>query len=135
MWKRTLALALCLAQLASGCAAAAGPRRARVPAPAQDTAMLADYVQRLAAGSLVRVERADGGSMRGILIKATPQAIVIQRNSRVPEPPVEIAVADLARVTLDMGGMSTAKAIGIGVASGLGAFLAIVGIIAATLND
>jgi len=87
---------------------------------------MSEYVQRLPAGARVKIERTNGESMRATLMKATAQGIVIQRNTRVPEPPFEIPVGQLARVTLDQGGTSTAKAIGIGIASGVGAFFALV---------
>jgi hypothetical protein len=55
--------------------------------------------------------------MRATLMKVTAQGIVVQLNTRVPEPPFEIPVAQLARVTLDQGGTSPGKAIGIGIVS------------------
>lgn len=120
MLRQTLAVVLCCALLTTGCASAAGPRIAQAPAaPVQDTATLADYVQRLAAGSRVRVERTDGASFRGTLMKATPQSILVQKNTRVPERPVEIALDQLARVTLDTGGSSIGKTVAIGVGSGV----------------
>jgi hypothetical protein len=101
-----------------------------------EKAAMADYVQRLPAGSKVRVERTDGLTLRGTLMKATPDAIVVQTNTRVPEPPVELPLTSLARVTVETGGgTSTAKAIGIGIASGVGAFFGILAILAATFSD
>jgi len=92
-------------------------------------------VQRLPAGSTVRVERTDGTSVRGTLMKATGGVVVVQKNTRIPEPPVEVPMAQVARVTLNGNGMGTGKAIGIGIASGAGAFLAILGIFALTFSD
>ena len=135
--RRLLAIILCAAVFTTGCASAGGTRIAAGPQPgAVDTAAMSDYVQRLPAGSKVRVERTDGTSLRGTLMKATAAAIVVQKNTRVPEPPVEVPVAQIARVTFDNGGgMSTAKAVAIGITSGVGAFLAILGILAATISD
>jgi hypothetical protein len=136
MLKRALAAMVCAAMLATGCASAGGRRVAQGPAPARDTALIGDYVQRLAAGSRVRVERTDGGSLRGTLLKSSADAIVVQRDARIPEPPVEIPIAALARVTIDTsGGTSTGKAIAIGVASGVGTFFGILAILAAAWND
>jgi hypothetical protein len=101
-----------------------------------DRSAMADYVQRLPAGSKVRVERTDGQTIRGTLMKASPDAIVVQKNTRVPEPPIEVPIGSLARVSLETDGhASTARSIGIGIASGVGAFFAILGIIAATWSD
>ncbi|HYT74794.1 MAG TPA: hypothetical protein VEL79_08615 [Vicinamibacterales bacterium] len=119
-FRQTLALVLCGAIAMSGCASAGGPRVADTPAvPVMDQAVLADYVQRLPAGSRVRIERVTGDMVRGTLMKATPDGIVVQKNTRVPETPTTIPLAQVARVTLEQtNGHSTAMAIwaGVGVA-------------------
>jgi hypothetical protein len=127
---------LCVAML-SGCASAGRTVVATGPQPGVvDTAAMADYVQRIPAGSKVKVERTDVTSLRGTLMKASGEGIVVQKNTRIPEAPVEIPIARIARVTTEGGGgMSTGKAIGIGIASGVGAFFAILAILAASFND
>jgi hypothetical protein len=100
-----------------------------------DRAAMADYVQRLPAGSKVRVERTDGTSFRGTLMKATGEGILVQKNTRIAEPPVDVPLAQIARVTVDGGGSSTGKTIAIGIASGVGIFFAIIAILAATISD
>lgn len=120
----------------TGCASA-GPRVVSTgpqPGLVQKTAM-ADYLGRIPAGSRVRVERYDGTSLHGTLMKATADAAVVQQHTRIPEPPVEVPMTQIARVTLDGTGMSTGRAVGIGVAAGAGVFLAILGIFAATFSD
>lgn len=135
--RKILASMLCVAMLTSGCASAGRTVVATGPQPGViDTAAMSDYLQRLPVGSKVRVERTDGHSMRGTLMKAGAEGIVVQPNTRIAEPPIDIPTAQIARVTLDGGGgMSTGKAIGIGIASGVGAFFAILAIIAASFND
>lgn len=124
MMRQLMAVVLCGALVTTGCASAAGPRIAQAPpAPVQDTTLLADYVQRLPAGSRVRVEQTDGRSFRGTLMKATAQSILVQKNTRVPEAPVEVPLAQLTRVTLDQGGSSVGKTVAIGVGSGVAATL------------
>jgi hypothetical protein len=139
MLKQTLAVVLCAALVTTGCATSssgAGPRMAQAPpAPVQNTGILADYVQRLPTGSRVRVERTDGTSFRGTLMKTTPQAILVQKNTRVPETPVEVAVDQLARVTLDQGGTSVGKTIAIGVGSGVAATFGFLLILFALAGD
>ena len=121
MLRQSLAIVLCCALVTTGCASAAGPRIAQAPQPSlQDKTMLADYVQRLAAGSKVRVERTNGSTVRGTLMKATPDSIVVQKNTRIPEPPIELPLTELSRVTLETGA-STGKTVAIGVAAGVGA--------------
>jgi hypothetical protein len=134
MLKKFVAVMLCAALAGTGCASASGTRIAQPPAPAQDTVLLADYVQRLPAGSKVRVERTDGTSLRGTLMKATPHSIVVQMNTRVPEAPVELPLDQVTRVTLDSGS-STGKSIGIGVAVGIAATFGVFAILAALIGD
>jgi len=139
--KRMLAIVLCVSLGTSACASAGGPRYVTAPAPAAaqsgspvvDPAVMSEFVQRIPAGSRVKVERAKGDTIRGTILKTTPDALVVQRNTRVPETPVEVPYSTIARVTLDDGrGSSVAKAVGIGVASGVGSFFAILAIFAAS---
>ena len=126
MFRNTVAALVCAAVTTTGCASASGPRIAQAPsAPVQDSAVLADYVQRLPVGSRVRVERSGGEVLRGTLMKATADSIVVQKNTRVPEKPVEIALSDVTRVTLETGSSSTGKTIGIGMAAGAAATLGV----------
>lgn len=137
MLRQTLAVVLCGALVTTGCASASGPRIAQAPstAPVQDTTLLADYVQRLPTGSRVRVEQNDGTSFRGTLMKATAQSILVQKNTRVPEAPVEVPLQHLTRVTLDQGGSSVGKTIAIGVGSGVAATLGFLLILFALVGD
>jgi hypothetical protein len=135
---RTLtALSLITSLLTAACASAGRTPATIAPqAGGPDTAAMADYVRRLPAGSKVHVEQTDGKHLRGTLMKATADAILVQKNSRVPEPPVDLPLAGIARVSVDSGhGTSTGKAIAIGIASGAGAFLGIIAILAATWSD
>jgi len=135
--RKIVAMALTAALLTSGCASAGGPRLAYAgQAAGVERSSMADYVQRLPAGSKVRVERVDGSSIRGTLMKASADSVVVQANTRLPEPPLEVPLSQIARLTVDTGGgTSTAKAIGIGIASGVGVFLGILAIFAASWDD
>lgn len=133
MLRRLTAVIACAA-LASGCAtsgrmrvvpayrAGADQSRADVPAKPMDRALLAEYVQKLPLGSKVRVDRVGGKSVKGTLIKATDRAVVVQPRTRVPEPPIEIPLEDIAAVTPE-GANGVGKAVGIGLAAGLGGTL------------
>ncbi|MEO6236133.1 MAG: hypothetical protein ABIQ52_03990 [Vicinamibacterales bacterium] len=136
MFRQVTALGLCAVMMITGCASASGSRVAQPSAPQiQDRAVLAEYVQRLAPGSKVRVERGGGESLRGTLMKATADAIVVQKNTRVPEPPIEIPLSDVSRVTLDSGGASVGRNIAIGIGSGVAATFGVLLLLAALLND
>ena len=129
------AIALLLSGLtAVGCASAAGPRLAQNGTPAMDRALLADYVARIPAGSKVRVERNAGGTLRGTLLKAGTESLTVQRNTRVPEPPVDIAFDTITRITVDSGS-STGKTVAIAIGTGVGATFGVLLLLAAIWAD
>lgn len=133
--RRLVAVIVCGALLTTGCASAGGSRVAAAPQPGVDNTALAEYVQRLPVGSKIRVDRTDGATFKGTLIKTSPASLIVQKSTRIAEPPVEVPFGQLARVTVDTGnGSSTAKAVGIGIATGLGAFFTILAIIAASVD-
>jgi hypothetical protein len=139
MLKQILTVVLCGALVGTGCASAAGPRIAQAPpapqAPVRDNSAIADYVQRLAAGTRVRIEQTDGTSFRGTLLKASPQAIVVQKNTRVPESPIEVPLDSVARVTIDShNGSSVGKTVAIGVGTGVAVTFGIFAILAAIFS-
>ena len=141
MVKRFVALVLCSALVTTGCASAGGARYAsktlaveNSQTAALDRATLAEYAQRIPAGSRVRVERTTGGALRGTLLKAGSDSITVQLNTRIPEPPIEVPFGTITRLTLEKNG-SVGKNIAIGVASGIGAFFGIVGLLALIYND
>jgi hypothetical protein len=136
MLKQMMAVVLCASLFGTGCASSSLGRAGTSPVVI-DPVTMADYAHRIPAGSRVRIERSAGNVIRGTLLQVGAQSLTIQANARIPEAPFEVPLATITRLTLDdaRGGSSTAKAIAIGVASGVGAFLAILGILAATIND
>lgn len=140
MLRQTIALTLCAA-VVSGCATAGGARMTVSQQPqgttvrsAADQAILAEYVQKLQPGTKVRVDRASGKPVRGILMKASDVFVVVQPRTRVPEPPMEIPLADVVAVTPE-GTNGVAKAIGIGAAAGAAAALGTILILIAVFSD
>jgi hypothetical protein len=140
MSRQLLAVVLCCALVAPGCASASGARVAHAAqTPVQDAnvpdnAVLAEFVQRIPAGSKVRVERTTGGTLRGTLMKASPDTLVVQKNTRVPEPPVEVPLGQVTRVTLDTGGSSVGKTVAISVGAGVGATFGVLLLLAAIFS-
>jgi len=138
--RRVLAVVLAAA-LANGCATAAGPRYQVYPAPrppAADRAatLLADYVTQLPIGAPVRVTLLDGHRLRGTLMKTSPQGIVVRLRTRIPEPPVELALDRVAAVDVENGnGGSVAKSIAIGIGAGVAGVLGVFAILAAIYGD
>jgi hypothetical protein len=132
MLRRMIALVLCAASVNVACASAGGMRlQAAKPAiPDRTTALLAEYVKQLPIGSRIRVDLADGHRLKGTLMKTGDTGIVIRPHTRLPEPPLEIALDRIAAVDLDTGS-SVGKTVAIGVAAGVGGVLAFFAILAA----
>ena len=136
--RRALAVALCTALGAAGCAPAA--QRGITVAPGTDRQaardVLADYVQSLPVGSRVRVADTAGRTLRGTLMKATDRSILIQPRTRIPEPPMELALAGVVSVTPESSnGPNMGKVIGLAAAAGAGAALGVLMILAAIYSD
>lgn len=137
--KRASVFFLCVALAVPGCAStrATGAVVATSPTGLQpaDRAVLAEYVQRLPLGAIVRVNLTDGRELRGTLMKATEASVIVQPRTRVPEPPVEVPLRNVIGVTLDKkGGGSLAKAIGVGAAAGVGAAVGFILILIAAFD-
>src|SRR5262245_49804362 len=117
--RQLLAILICIALVTptTGCASAAGPRLQAAAQPtAASAATIAEFAQRLTPGTRVRVDLTSGKSLRGTLMKTSPDSIVVQQHTRLPEPPIETPMSQVARVTVETGsGTSTAKAVAIGV--------------------
>ena len=71
-------------------------------------------------GSRVKVQTVAGKRVSGILMRVSDGAVLVKKNSRLPEPAVSIAFSDLSRLERDhgTGGINIAKALGIAVATG-----------------
>ena len=143
MIRQGIAVVLCGALMASGCATISRPAAARFAqalpretlAPHADKSAIASFAQKLPVGTRVKVERVSGGSLKGTLLTASDDTVVVQRNTRVPESPVTIPLSDVARITIDTGSGNLGRSIAIGAAVGAGAALGILAILAALLND
>jgi len=138
--QRLLSILICISLIlpGAGCASTGGTRinTSGPQATAASTATMSEYIQRLPIGSKVRLDRTDGSTLRGTLLKATDASVVVQKNTRIAEPFVEVPMAQVVRLTPESGnGTSTAKAVGIGIASGVGAFFAILAIAFAASGD
>ena len=102
MSKHLCWLVLALSLGGSGCASTIQTRMAQPPMTGSAMqARMADYVQQLPIGSRVRVERTTGGAIHGTLIGATADHVVIQRASRIPEPPVDVPLNDVTRIEIE----------------------------------
>jgi hypothetical protein len=139
-WMRVCAAALVLTITSTGCATAPRYSASVIGTPAQsaaarpDPALIAEFVKKVPVGSRVRVELADGRTIKGTLMRNDVDPLVVQRRTRVPEPPLEIRTADVLAMELEQPGGMSGKAIGIGMAAGVGLTFGVLMIIAALLS-
>jgi hypothetical protein len=132
--QRVLALGLVAALTLPGCAVARATTSSRAGiAPAADPA-IGNFVRTLAPGARVRIETAGGRSLRGTLLQATDTTVTIQRHTRVPEPPVEVSMQDIQRVTIDVPASSN-RGMAIGAAIGAATAIAVLWLIATVAID
>jgi hypothetical protein len=127
--RRCLALLTCASLLVSGCATAGAPR-VQAPASPADRSLLAGYVRQLPVGARVRVDLSDGTVVKGTLMQASEASIVVQRRTRIPEPPDTLGLDRVTAVQLEPNG-GPGRAIAIGAAAGAAAALGVFLILAA----
>lgn len=128
---------MCASLMATGCATAGGTHTATYAGQSSNArrSVLVDYVQKLPPGTLVRVNRAQGHSVRGTLMKATDESVFVQPKTRLPEAIVEIPVDDIVAVTPQTPSNGVGRAIGVGAAAGAAATFAILLILFAVASD
>jgi len=127
--------------IASGCATAGRARMSMStgfqasPPLLPDRELLTAYLKQLPPGSKVRASLTDGSTLRGTLMKATDEGIVIQPRTRIPELPRDVAMDRIRAVELENGGTGVGKAVAIGVAVGVGTFFGVLMLLAAVYGD
>ena len=108
------------------------------PALAQTQAqgdMWRAFAQKIDVGTRVRLRLDDGQRLAATLIEAQPDGVLVQPRTRVPVPVQRIAYERIVSLQRDDGGgIGAGKAVAIGVASGVGAFLGTLLILIATID-
>ena len=81
-----------------------------------------DVAGAIPLGSRVKAHTVEGRRITGTLMQVSDGAVLVKRNTRLPEPAVSIAFADLSRLERDHGngGINIAKAVAIAVGAGAG---------------
>lgn len=93
-------------------------------APAIEAAAFQRMASGIPLGTRVRVQTAAGRRLTATLMSVTDEAIVVKRDSRVPEPALSIRFDELASLKRqEPRGIGLGKALGIGLAAGGGAML------------
>ena len=100
-----------------------------------ETAAFRQLAAGIPTGARIKVRTTDGRRLTATLMAVENQQIVVKRLSRVPEPAVAIAFADLAELRREeRSGFSVGKALAIGLSAGAGAILTLFAI-AVSIGD
>lgn len=93
------------------------------------------FAQKIDVGARLKLRLDDGQRVSATLIEAHPDGLLVQPRTRVPVPVQRIAYERIASLERDEGrGIGAGKAVAIGVASGVGAFLGTLLILIATID-
>jgi hypothetical protein len=120
-----LAVVAALAHLPAGISAQGQPQ-ARAAAPQSQAEIWKAFAAQVDVGTELVVRLRNGQRFRATLIAVRDDAVLLQPKTRVPVPVQPLAYEEI--VTLerrDGGGIGGGKAAAIGIASGAGAFVAI----------
>ena len=118
--RKVVSLLIAFALAAYPAAAAA---QKSVPPPIE-AAAFKEMAAAIPLGSRIKLQTKAGRRLTATLMSVSDEAVIVQRASRTPEPPVTVPYGEIARLQRDdRNGFSVAKAIGIGLASGAGAIL------------
>ena len=138
--RRALTLLLCVL-LASPACATRRLSTSSMPAIPQalsgarvDPALMADYIRQLPVGSRIKLSLADGTTLRGTLMKRDADPIVVQKRTRLPEAPVEVAVRDILALDVETNG-STGRTVAIAIGGAVAATLGVLLLLAAIYSD
>lgn len=131
--RRVLALVLSAALFTGGCASASGGRFPQAQTTPSQSAALASVLQQMAPGTRLKVELRSGERLKATLLKATPDVVTLSPRTRIPEPPLEVPIADVLGVEHDTSG-GVARSIAIGASAGAGAALGVMLILWAILG-
>ena len=93
---------------------------------AQEAAAWRKVAEAIPLGSRVAVQTLDGKRVKGTLMRVDDTAVLVKKNTRIPEAPIAVTFEQMSNIERDRGqGMNWAKALGVGAAAGAGAILTI----------
>ena len=109
------------------------PRVAWAQAPAD---VWRTFAEKVGVGTEITVRLRDGQRFRATLVGVGEDALMVQPKTRVPVPVQPVPYDAVLSLEQRKGnGANAAKVAAIGVATGVGAFLAVLGILAAVYSD
>jgi hypothetical protein len=98
--------------------------------------LLRAYVQKLPIGAIVKVKLKEGKGVKGTLMVIEPDAIVVKPKTRIARPERRVPLTEIEFVELqERNGTNIAKSVGIGLATGAGAFLGLMLLAVAIIDD
>jgi hypothetical protein len=116
------------------CALIADRAAAQIQPPAQDE-VWRTFAQKIDAGTRVKIHLRDGRRITATLLDAQPDGVLLQPRTRIPVPAQRVPYSDIVVMERDDArGIGAGRAVAIGVASGVGAFLGTLLILSATLD-
>jgi hypothetical protein len=80
------------------------------------------FAERVDVGTELNVRLNDGNGFRGTIVAVRSDAMLMQPKTRVPVPIQTIPYETIVRLERTKAGSGTAKAVAVGVATGVGAF-------------
>lgn len=93
------------------------------------------FVERLDVGKELTVQLSDGRRITATLVGTRDDAVLLQPRTRVPVAIQAVPYDAIVRIEPRKGGHSAARAVAIGVATGVGVFFGIMAIIVAAVGD
>lgn len=103
------------------------PLAAQQPVPMDvEVAAMRQAASAIPLGARVKLQLKSGRRLTATLLAVEADAIIVKRDARMPEPAVAIPLRELAQLQREQKpGFTMAKAIGIGLAAGVGAMLTV----------
>jgi hypothetical protein len=100
---------------------------AQQPVPMEvEVAAMRQTASVIPLGSRVKLQLQSGRRLTATLLAVETDALVVKRDARIPEPALTIPFRELAQLQRDQkSGFTIAKAIGVGLAAGVGAILTV----------
>lgn len=113
----------------------ASPRVATAQQVVPSPDLWRNVAEKVTPGATVKLRLQDGRKLKAVLLQVSDDAITIKPKTRVPLPPQRVDYTAIESIELDeRGGIGAAKAVAIGIVSGVGAFLGMLLVFVATLD-
>jgi hypothetical protein len=93
------------------------------------------FAERIEVGTELNVRLSNGQRFRAALVGVRPDGVLLQPKTRVPVPVQAVPYEGIERLERTRHGIGAGKAVAIGVATGVGAFFATLGVLLAVAGD